>query len=97
MATGAAAGTPAAAAPRTYVVVIDKLKFGPVPAHLRPGDSIIWFNHDMFRHTATATNKSFDVDLAPSARVKTVLRSTGAIPVVCKYHPGMRTVLNVAK
>ena len=45
-----------AAAPRTHVVVIDKMKFGPVPASLRPGDTIIWVNKDMFRHTATARN-----------------------------------------
>ena len=87
---------PVAAAPQTHVVVIDKMKFGPLPARLRPGDSIVWINRDIFRHTATAANHSFDVDLPPSARRKLVIRSSGAIAFACRYHPGMRGVLRVA-
>ena len=87
---------PVAAAPQTHVVVIDKMKFGPWPARLRPGDSIVWINRDIFRHTATAANQSFDVDLPPSARRKLVIRSSGAIAFACRYHPGMRGVLRVA-
>lgn len=85
----------AAAAPHSYTVTIDKLKFGPVPQNLHKGDAIIWVNHDILRHSATATDHSFDVDLPPGAKVKTVLRKTGAIAFVCKYHPGMRGVLQV--
>ena len=93
---GAAAASPATAAPKTYVVVVDKMKFGPVPAKLRKGDRIVWLNRDMFRHTATAGNKSFDVDLPPNSKGVTVVRSAGAISVTCRYHPGMRTTLKVS-
>ena len=86
---------PAAAAPRTYTVVIDKLKFGPVPAQLHKGDTIVWVNKDILRHTATAANHGFDVDLAAGATGKTVLKSSGTIPFVCRYHPGMRGILRV--
>ena len=86
---------PASAAPRTHSVVIDKMKFGAVPANLRIGDRIVWVNKDMFRHTATAKDKSFDVDLQPGASGTTILRKAGAISVVCRYHPGMRTMLKV--
>ena len=89
--------TPAAAAPRTYVVVMDKMKFGPVPANLKAGDAIVWENRDMFRHTATAKDGSFNVDLPSGAKGKTVLRNTGAIAFSCKYHPGMKGVLKVSK
>ena len=54
---------PAAAVPRTYTVVIDKMKFGPLPAGLRKGDAIIWVNRDILKHTATAADHSFDADL----------------------------------
>ena len=47
-----------------HVVVIDKMKFGAVPRGLHAGDTIIWVNRDIFRHTATAADRSFDVDLA---------------------------------
>lgn len=87
--------TPAAAAPRSYVVTIDKLKFGPFPTGLHKGDKIIWVNRDILRHTATASNHSFDVDLQPGAKAATVLKSAGTITVVCRFHPGMRGVLSV--
>lgn len=87
--------SPAIAAPRTYMVVIDKMKFGPVPAGLHKGDAIIWVNRDFLRHTATAGDHSFDVDLQPGARARTLLKKSGSIPFVCRYHPGMRGVLQV--
>ena len=89
------AASPAAAAPHDYAVIIEKMKFGPVPATLHRGDSIIWINRDFLRHSATAANHSFDVDLPPGAKVRTVLKSSGAIPFVCRYHPGMHGVLQV--
>ena len=87
----------AAAAPRTHVVTIEKMKFGALPADVRAGDTIIWDNRDMFKHTATAGDGSFNVDLPAGAKGKTVVRKAGAIAFMCKYHPGMRGVLKVAK
>lgn len=89
------AAPPAAAAPATYAVVLDKMKFGPLPAALRKGDTIVWVNRDMFRHTATATNRAFDVDLPAGAKAKTVIKASGSIAFACRYHPGMRGVLKV--
>ena len=89
--------TPAAAAPQTHVVVIDKMKFGSVTANIRRGDTILWVNRDMVRHTATAANKSFDVDLPPKTQRRMTVRASGAIPFTCRFHPGMRGVLKVAR
>ena len=89
--------TPAAAAPKTYVVVMDKMKFGAVPANLKAGDVLVWENRDMFRHTATAKDGSFNVDLPAGAKGKTVLRKPGTFAFSCKYHPGMKGVLKVSK
>jgi len=86
-----------AAAPRLHVIVIDKMRFSAVPANIRVGDAILWINHDIFRHSATARDRSFDVDLAPGKSGKMVMRKAGAIAFTCKYHPGMTGVLNVAK
>lgn len=85
-----------AAAPHTYTVVIDKMKFGAVPAGLHPGDVIVWDNRDIFRHSATAKDGSFNVDLPARTKAKTVVRKAGALPFFCKYHPGMKGMLNVA-
>lgn len=89
------AASPAIAAPRTYTVVIDKMKFGPLPAQLRKGDAIVWVNRDFLRHSATAADRSFDADLPAGAKVKTVLKQSGTVRFVCRYHPGMRGTLQV--
>lgn len=92
----AGAAAQAAPAPRTFTVVMDRMAFGPAPAGLRVGDVIVWENRDIFRHTATARNGAFNVDLAPKARARTVLQRGGAIAYYCKYHPGMTGRLIVA-
>lgn len=86
-----------AAAPRTHTVVIDKMKFGAMPRAIRVGDSIRWINRDIVKHTATANDRSFNLDLAPGKSGTTVMRHAGRIPVLCIYHPGMKASLNVAK
>jgi len=86
---------PAVAAARTYIVVMDKMKFGPLPGGLRRGDAIVWVNRDFLRHTATAADRSFDVDLPAGGKAKTVLGKSGAIVFACRFHPGMRGVLQV--
>ena len=88
-------GTPAAAAPHTYTIVIDKMKYGPLPANLHKGDAIIWANRDFIQHSATAADHSFDLNLPAGKAGKIVLTKTGSIPFVCRYHPGMRGVLVV--
>jgi len=85
----------AVAAPRVYTVVIEKMKYGPLPAQLHKGDAIIWVNRDFLRHTVTAADRSFDLDLPAGAKGKTVLAKSGNIPFVCRFHPGMRGVLQV--
>ncbi|HET9336477.1 MAG TPA: cupredoxin domain-containing protein [Sphingomicrobium sp.] len=86
---------PAVAAPRTHTIVIGAMKFGPMPQGVRAGDRILWVNKDMFRHTATAKDRSFDVDLPPGTRKSSIVRKAGEIAVICRYHPGMRMMLKV--
>lgn len=78
-----------------YTVVIEKMRFGPVPEVLHPGDVIIWENQDLFRHTATARDKSFDLDLPAGAVARMEVDAVGTIEVFCRFHPGMKTTLTV--
>jgi plastocyanin len=87
---------PAAAAPHTYTVVIDKMKFAAMPAEVHQGDIIVWDNRDMFRHSATDKGV-FDIDLPAGKAVKMRVTKTGTFPFICKYHPGMKAVLKVVK
>lgn len=89
--------TQAATVPRVHTVIIDRMKFGAVPTGVRSGDTILWVNKDLFKHTATARDKSFNVVLPPQSSGKIVIRRTGSIAFSCTFHPGMKGVLNVAK
>lgn len=77
-------------------IVVDKLAFGPAPAELHVGEVVQWVNKDMFQHSATAEDASFDLDLQPGSSGSTPLRRTGLIKYYCRYHPGMTGVLRVA-
>jgi plastocyanin len=91
----AAVAAPAASA-RTAQVTIDKLAFGTIPATLRVGDVVVWVNRDLFRHSATAPGH-FDIDLPAGGRRRMLLTRSGAFAFNCRYHPGMKGVLRVAK
>ena len=47
-------------------------------------------NKDIFRHTVTASNNSFDIDLMPGKSGSLHINSAGHATFYCKYHPGMR-------
>jgi len=78
-----------------YTIVLDKMKFGPLPAELHPGDTITWKNDDIFRHSATARDKSFDIDLPSKSEVKMTVAAAGPVEFYCKFHPGMKGTLVV--
>jgi plastocyanin len=86
----------AQSAPREFVVVMDNMNFGRLPAGAKVGDVIVWDNRDTVQHTATARDGSFDVRLQPGKKGRTVLRKAGNIAIYCIYHPIMRATLRVA-
>jgi plastocyanin len=90
-----ASAAPRVDAPRTYTIEIKAMKFAPAPAGLKPGDRVIWVNHDIFRHSATSVDHSFDLDLPAGGQGGVIIRKAGPIPFSCKYHPGMKGVLAV--
>jgi plastocyanin len=93
----AAPALPAAAAPKTHRIVIANMAFAPSPAGIRAGDTVVWVNKDIFRHTATARDKSFDVDIAPGKEGRTVVNRPGQFAYFCRYHTAMKGTLAVAK
>jgi plastocyanin len=89
------ASNPTAA--KTYKITIANLTFGPAPSGLRVGDTLEWVNQDIVRHSATAKDRSFDVDLPPHARASTHLRRAGVVSFYCRFHPGMTGKLTIGK
>jgi plastocyanin len=80
----------------THTIIIDKMAFGAAPTNLHVGDTIIWVNRDLFQHSATAGDRSFNVDIAPGKSARIVLARAGIISFHCAYHPGMKGTLVIA-
>src|SRR5665213_1279879 len=80
----------------TIQVTIDKLVFAPAEITAKVGDTIEWVNKDILAHTATATNKDWDVMIGPKQTAKLVLKKTGPVDFFCKFHPNMKGRVTVA-
>jgi plastocyanin/uncharacterized membrane protein len=90
----AQAGQPAAA---THTVTMRQMHFEPAQMTVNPGDTIEWTNEDIFAHTATANDGSFDSGLIPPGQSwKTVVKSSGTVDYHCRPHPNMAARLVVA-
>ena len=85
---GALCAVPAQA--ETIKVEIKNLIFGPVEVKARVGDTIVWDNQDVFAHTATATDKSFEVMLPPKKSGSLTVKKAGTFDYFCKFHPNMK-------
>ena len=76
---------------------MQNMRFGPTPANIKAGDTIVWVNRDVVAHTATARNGSFDVVVPARGSATTVVPTAGTIPFYCRYHPAMRGSLVVSR
>ena len=63
---------------------------------MRQGDTIVWTNHDIAPHTATARDKSWD-----SGRLKRGATFTATVsedfdgPYFCRFHPMMKAAIKI--
>ncbi len=85
---GIVCAVPAQAA--TITVVIKNLVFTPAAVTAKAGDTIVWDNKDILQHTATATDKTFDVLLPAGKTGSTVVTKIGTFDYFCKFHPNMK-------
>jgi plastocyanin len=93
------AATPAAFAQsgsHEHTAVINNMDYGPAPANLKVGDTIVWVNRDTVLHSVTARDHSFDLRMNPGQSARMVLDKAGKIPFICSFHPTMRGTLTVA-
>ena len=95
--SGLAAQSNQVAAPATHSVVIKQFRFKPAQLSLHPGDVVEWKNEDIFTHSATSDNGTFDSgSIAPGQAWKTTIRRTGATGYHCTQHPNMTGTLLVS-
>jgi plastocyanin len=89
---------PALAGAAEHHVVIDAMKFTPQVVQVKPGDTIVWENRDMFVHNVTsAAAKVSSGDLAPGKSWRYVVRAGPSFDYLCTLHPVMKGRVDVAK
>lgn len=89
------AGAGVAAQPPVQTIVIQSMAYSPASVTVKPGQTIEWVNQDLFEHTATAADHSFDVDLKPNAKARITAPRSGTVAYSCRFHPGMKGIIRV--
>src|SRR5215212_5855168 len=82
--------------PVTHTVSIEGMQFQPAKLTVKPGDSIVWVNKDLFPHTVTAKAGVFDsrqIEPGKSWTYRSVKK--GVFTYVCSLHPTMQAQLQV--
>ena len=85
------------AAPATqHTVTIEGMQFNPPQLTVHRGERIVWVNKDLFPHTVTANDKSFDSGaIAANASWSYVAGKKGEYAYSCTFHPTMHGKLTV--
>ncbi len=80
----------------TIRVTIENLVFTPAEVTAKVGDTVIWENKDVLAHTATATNKEWDLMIGPKQTGRLKLEKAGRFDYFCKFHPNMKGRITVS-
>lgn len=80
---------PSLAAGEVSRVVMKSVEYGPKQIRVHVGDMVEWQNQDIVAHTATAKDKSWDVNIMPGRSGSTVMKVPGTFDYICRYHPNM--------
>jgi len=81
---------------QVHRIEMKAMGFAPAEPTVAVGDTVVWVNHDIVPHTATADAGQFDSGTVnPGAEWSLVVRDAGRIPYTCRFHPTMKGVLVV--
>lgn len=77
-----------------HVVALRDFAFEPSQLTVAPGDTVVWVNHDIVPHTATASNDAWDSGtLQDTASWYLVVQAPGRHDYYCRFHPTMTGTL----
>ena len=81
---------------QVHRVEMKTMGFAPAELTVAVGDTVVWANHDIVPHTATADGRQFDSgSVNAGSEWSLVVREAGRIPYTCVFHPTMKGVLVV--
>jgi plastocyanin/uncharacterized membrane protein len=80
----------------SHIVTIKQMHFDPAQIKVQAGDTVEWKNDDIFAHTITANDGSFDSGLIdPGHSWQKTFTTTQTVAYHCRPHPNMRATLSV--
>jgi plastocyanin len=82
-------GSPASLAGTTQAILMKGIAFEPNQVTVHVGNTLEWANQDIVAHTATARDKSWDVNVLPGKNGRMVMKAPGRFDYICRYHPNM--------
>ncbi|WP_114948930.1 cupredoxin domain-containing protein [Microvirga calopogonii] len=82
-------GSPASPAGTSQPILMKGIAFAPQQVTVHVGDTLEWANQDIVVHTATAKDKSWDVNVLPGKNGRMVMKAAGTFDYICRYHPNM--------
>ena len=75
-------------------VVMKAMSFQPAALNVRAGETVVFRNEDIFAHTVTADDGSFDSGLIqPGESWKITMPKTASLAYHCRPHPNMKAKL----
>jgi plastocyanin len=93
---GAASSGQVKAGAKSFVVTMQIIGFEPQILAVASGDRVTWVNKDLFPHTATADDKTFDShSIAPTGTWTFVAGKPGTYTYTCTFHPTMKGTIKV--
>ncbi len=88
----------AAAKPARHEIQIRAFVYQPASEPVRPGDTLVFVNHDAVPHTATADDGAWDTGaILANATHTVVVPANGIGGYKCAFHPTMTATLTRAK
>lgn len=79
-----------------HVLIIKQMHFDPPQMTIQAGETVEWKNEDIFSHTVTADDGSFDSGLiAPGGSWQMTVKRAGKFGYHCRPHPNMTAALTV--
>ena len=85
-----ACSTSAPRPPQTLQVEIHGMQFVPATLHVHRGDTVVFTNHDLVPHTATASGWFDSGPLQPNQSWTYVVTEPVEYDYVCSMHPTMK-------
>ncbi len=83
-------GSPSSHAAEMHRITMKAADYEPAQLSVRVGDTVEWANEDIVAHTATARDRSWDVNVLPRKSGRLEMKTVGTFSYYCRYHPNMK-------